>query len=144
MSLDFRSLLLALEDRLGTCHLLVNRNAKEPADVLLQTGVHDALAKELTRAIYKSNRCYHIKARVSEGATLAALGPVRARVLEDPRLDWATVRFLDDFHAAVRASFAQVRATTGNRSTRAPARPAEPAGARIFIFPSPLRNASGL
>lgn len=137
MSLDFRSLLMALEDRLGTCHVLVNRHAKEPAGILLPTGVHDTLIRELVRAVYKSNRCYHVRAKVQETETLRALAPVRARLIEDPATDWATVQFLDRFHAAVRASFA---GTAQGRATPAAATPrGETAGARIFSFPTPAR-----
>lgn len=137
MSLDFRSLLLALEDRLGTCHVLVNRHAKEPAGILLPTGVHDTLIRELVRAVYKSNRCYHVRAKVQEAETLRALAPVRARLIEDPATDWATVQFLDRFHAAVRASFA---GTAHGRENPVPVTArSETASARIFSFPTPAR-----
>lgn len=137
MSLDFRSLLLALEDRLGTCHVLVNRHAKEPAGILLPTGVHDTLVRELVRAVYKGNRCYHVRAAVQEPETLRALAPVRARVIEDPATDWATVQFLDRFHAAVHASFAGAARSRANPVAVTPR--AEPASARIFSFPAPAR-----
>lgn len=139
MSLDFRSLLLALEDRLGTCHVLVNRQAKEPAGILLPTGVHDTLVRELARAVYRNNRCYHVRARVQEVETLRALLPGHTRVIEDPATDWATVQFLDRFHAAVRASFAGARRATTHPASSRP--PREPAGARIFSFPVPARPA---
>lgn len=132
MHLDYRSLLLALEDRLGTCHVLVSREAKEPAGMLLATGVHDALTREMARAIYKTNRCYHVRARVAEEPTLRALLPIRARVLADPRTDWATAQFLDRFYEAVQAAFARAarRAAPPPRPT-----PAAPAPARVFSFP---------
>lgn len=133
MSLDFRSLLLALEDRLGTCHVLVNRQAKEPAVILLETGIHDALVKTLARAIYKSNRCYHVRAAVSEPATLAALLKVRAQVLENPATDWATAQFLDRVDEAVRRVFAVARQP--GTPCPAPALPAAPVSAQVLAFP---------
>lgn len=107
MSLDYRALLMALERRLGTCHILVRRDAREPAAVLVPTGIHDRLVKQLTQAIYRGNRCYHIRAPVQARASLAALLPVRAQALEDPRADLATVHFLNDFQEAVRLAFGQ-------------------------------------
>ena len=104
--MTFRELAIWLENRLGTCHLLVNREAKEPADLLLATGLHDRLVHELLRAVYKSNRCYHIRARLSADHTLRALQPVREKVLDEPATDLHTVRFLDALDAAVRAAFA--------------------------------------
>ena len=105
-TMTFRELAIWLENRLGTCHLLVNRAAKEPADLLQATGLHDRLVQELLRAIYKSNRCYHIRAQLSPERTLAALQPVREKVLDRPGTDLSTVCFLDAFDDAVRAAFA--------------------------------------
>ncbi|GAB4348130.1 MAG: hypothetical protein Kow0073_00670 [Immundisolibacter sp.] len=104
-AMTYRELAIWLENQLGTCHLLINRAAKEPADLLLATGLHDRLVKELLRAIYKSNRCYHIRARISAEPTLAALQPIREKVLDQPATDLLTVRFLDAVDAAVRAAF---------------------------------------
>lgn len=104
--MTFRELAIWLENRLGTCHLLVNRDAKEPADLLLATGLHDKLLKELLRAVYKANRCYHIRAGLSAENTLAALQPLREKVLEEPATDLHTVRLLDAIDLAVRAAFA--------------------------------------
>ena len=103
--MTFRELAIWLENRLGTCHLLVNREAKEPADLLLATGLHDRLVHELLRAVYKSNRCYHIRARLSAERTLAALQPVREKVLDQPATDLLTVCFLDAVDSAVRTAF---------------------------------------
>lgn len=103
--MTFRELAIWLENRLGTCYLLVNRAAKEPADLLQATGLHDRLVHELLRAVYKSNRCYHIRAPVSAERTLAALQPVREKVLDQAATDLSTVRFLDAVDAAVRAAF---------------------------------------
>ncbi|MBC7160771.1 hypothetical protein [Immundisolibacter sp.] len=103
--MTFRELAIWLENQLGTCHLLVNRAAKEPADLLLATGLHDRLVNELMRAVYKSNRCYHIRAAIQAGPTLAALQPVREKILDQPTTDLSTVRFLDAFDSAVRAAF---------------------------------------
>lgn len=136
MSLDFRTLLLALENRLGTCHVLVNRQAKEPATILLETGVHDALFKTLVRAIYRNNRCYHVRAAVSEPATLEALLKQRVKVLENPATDWATVQFLDRVDEAVRGSFAARRAQSAPRA--AAARPAT-VSAQVLAFPGAAR-----
>ena len=104
--MTFRELAIWLENHLGTCHLLVNRDAKEPADLLLATGLHDRLLKELLRAVYKANRCYHIRARLSAETTLAALQPLREKVLEQAATDLHTVRLLDAVDLAVRAAFA--------------------------------------
>ncbi len=103
--MTFRELAIWLENQLGTCHLLVNRTAKEPADLLLATGLHDRLVNELMRAVYKSNRCYHIRAIIQAGPTLAALQPVREKILDQPTTDLSTVRFLDAIDTAVRAAF---------------------------------------
>lgn len=103
--MTFRELAIWLENQLGTCHLLVNRAAKEPADLLLATGLHDRLLNELMRAVYKSNRCYHIRAAIQAGPTLAALQPVREKILDQPTTDLSTVRFLDAIDTAVRAAF---------------------------------------
>jgi hypothetical protein len=103
--MTFRELAIWLENQLGTCHLLVNRAAKEPADLLLATGLHDRLVNELMRAVYKSNRCYHIRAAIQAGPTLAALQPVREKILDQPTTDLSTVRFLDAVDTAVRAAF---------------------------------------
>ncbi len=104
--MTFRELAIWLENHLGTCHVLVNRDAKEPADLLMATGLHDRLLKELLRAVYKANRCYHIRAPLSAGNTLAALQPLREKVLEEPATDLHTVRLLDAVDRAVRAAFA--------------------------------------
>jgi hypothetical protein len=106
LDMTFRELAIWLENRLGTCHLLVNRDAKEPADLLLATGLHDRLLRELLRAVYKANRCYHIRARLSAESTLTALQPLREKVLEEPATDLHTVRLLDAVDRAVRAAFA--------------------------------------
>ncbi len=103
--MTFRELTIWLENQLGTCHLLVNRTAKEPADLLLATGLHDRLVNELMRAVYKSNRCYHIRAVIQAGPTLAALQPVREKILDQATTDLSTVRFLDAIDTAVRAAF---------------------------------------
>lgn len=103
--MNFRELAIWLEHRLGTCHLLVNRDAKEPADLLLATGLHDRLLKELLTAVYKSNRCYHIRAGLSAERTVAALQPLRERVLDEPATDLHTVRLLDAVDSAVRTAF---------------------------------------
>lgn len=104
--MTFRELAIRLENHLGTCHLLVNRDAKEPADLLLATGLHDRLLKELLRAVYKANRCYHIRAPLLAENTLAALQPLREKVLEEPATDLHTVRLMDAIDRAVRAAFA--------------------------------------
>lgn len=104
--MTFRELAIWLEHRLGTCHLLVNRDAKEPADLLVATGLHDRLLKALLTAVYKANRCYHIRAPLSAENTLAALQPLREKVLEEPATDLHTVRLLDAVDLAVRAAFA--------------------------------------
>lgn len=104
--MTFRELAIWLEHRLGTCHLLVNRDAKEPADLLLATGLHDRLLRELLKAVYKANRCYHIRARLSAVNTLSALQPLREKVLDEPATDLHTVRLLDAIDQAVRAAFA--------------------------------------
>jgi hypothetical protein len=106
LDMTFRELAIWLENRLGTCHLLVNRDAKEPADLLLATGLHDRLLRELLRAVYKANRCQHIRARLSAESTLTALQPLREKVLEEPTTDLHTVRLLDAVDRAVRAAFA--------------------------------------
>lgn len=111
--MTFRELAIGLENQLGTCHLLVNRAAKEPADLLLATGLHDRLLNELMRAVYKSNRCYHIRAAIQAGPTLAALQPVRERILDQPTTDLSTVRFLDAIDGAVRAAFRLSQARRG-------------------------------
>jgi len=103
--MTFRELAIWLENQLGTCHLLVNRTAKEPADLLLATGLHDRLVNELMRAVYKSNRCYHIRAAIQAGPTLAALQPIREKILDQPTTDLSTARFLDAVDGAVRAAF---------------------------------------
>lgn len=104
-AMTYRELAIWLENRLGTCHLLVNRAAKEPADLLQATGLHDRLVHELLRAVYKSNRCYHIRASILAGPTLAALQPLREKILDQPTTDLSTVRFLDAVDLAVRAAF---------------------------------------
>ncbi len=104
--MTYRELVIWLENRLGTCHLMVNRSAKEPADLLQATGLHDRLVRELLQAVYKANRCYHIRALVSAECTLAALQPVREKVLDQPAPDLSTVRFLDTIDTAVREAFA--------------------------------------
>ena len=119
--MTFRELAIWLENQLGTCHLLVNRTAKEPADLLLATGLHDRLVNELMRAVYKSNRCYHIRAAILAGPTLAALQPVREKVLDQPTTDLSTVRFLDALDVAVRAAFG-LSMTRHNRPDDGPAR----------------------
>jgi hypothetical protein len=136
MDVDYRSLLLAIEDRLGTCHVLVDREAKEPAGLLLATGVHDALTREMARAIYRGNRCYHVRARVSEEPTLRALLPIRARVLADMATDWATAQFLDRFYEAAQGAFAAVRRRSARAQPAPTAAATVPAG-RIFSFPRP-------
>ena len=103
--MTFRELAILLENRLGTCHLLVNRDAKEPADLLLATGLHDRLLRELLTAVYKANRCYHIRAPLSAVNTLAALQPLREKVLDEAATDLHTVRLLDAVDRAVRAAF---------------------------------------
>ena len=113
-AMTFRELAIWLENRLGTCHLLVNRTAKEPADLLQATGLHDRLVRELLKAIYKGNKCYHVRAYVSAERTLEALQPVREKVLDQPATDLTTVDFLDAVDAAVRAAFA-LPAMLGNR-----------------------------
>ena len=70
------------------------------------------------RAVYKSNRCYHIRAAIQAGPTLAALQPVREKILDQPTTDLSTVRFLDAIDTAVRAAFGLSqtrRARTGRR-----------------------------
>lgn len=135
MSLDYRALLVALEHRLGTCHILVRRDAREPATLLAPTGIHDRLVKQLTQAIYRGNRCYHIRALVLPRASLAALLPVRVRALEDPRADLATVRFLNDFQRAVRLAFGPLRDTV-------PDAPSPTLKGQLLAFPSRGQAAS--
>ena len=101
----YRGLLIHLENRLGTCKLLVSRAAKEPADLLLPTGVLDRLVREMVRAIYKNNRCYHIRARVTETESLRALAPFLESLADDPQHDLETARLTFDLHAAVKDYF---------------------------------------
>lgn len=120
----YRGLLIHLENRLGTCKLLVSRAAKEPADLLLPTGVLDRLVREMVRAIYKNNRCYHIRAEVTEKASLRALAPFLESLADDPQHDLETARLTFDLHAAVKDYFsggASAAPQVGHGAARGPA-----------------------
>ena len=114
----YRGLLIYLEHRLGTCNLLVSRAAKEPADLLLPTGVLDRLVREMARAIYKSNRCYHIRATVNEDASLRALAPFLESLADNPQHDLETARLTFDLHAGVKGYFGGAAAGTGRTGHR--------------------------
>lgn len=98
MVTNYRQLLLALEDALGTGNLLVDHQAREPADILLPTGVHDRLLKSTLRAVYKNNKCYHINAPISAARTLPVLAELRHRVREDSAADITLVHLVDDLY----------------------------------------------
>ncbi len=94
--MNYRDFTIALEHRLGTRHLLVDRHAKEPADLLLPTGVHDRLLREILRAVYKASECYHIKARLNGAKTLAAIAPIQARLRDADDSDLDVIRLVDE------------------------------------------------
>ena len=98
--MNYREFTIALEHRLGTRYLLVDREAKEPADLLLPTGVHDRLLREILRAVYKACECYHIKAPLSRARTLAAIAPILGRLREAPDSDIDVIRLVDELFCA--------------------------------------------
>lgn len=105
--MNYREFSIALEHRLGTRYLLVNRAAKEPADLFQSTGVHDQLLMSVLKSIYKSNRCYHIKALIQGDKTLAAIAPFQSKLRDDPRSDIDVVRLVDDLFNAAQGLFAK-------------------------------------
>lgn len=118
-ALTYRELLLILELELGTQHILVNRNAKEPGNILLPTGVHDALLGKLTKAIYKKSQCYHIKAPVLPAVALSALQSCREERLLSEQTDWDTVRLLDQIYWLFTELFGRAQPATNPERTSA-------------------------
>lgn len=118
-ALTYRELLLILELELGTQHILVNRNAKEPGDILLPTGVHDSLLGKLTKAIYKKSRCYHIKAPVLPAEALSVLQAFREEKLLSKQTDWDTVRLLDQIYWLFTELFSNAQPATNPERTPA-------------------------
>ena len=85
-----------MEQALGTRHVLVNREAREPADILLPTGIHDSLVRELTKAVYKRSQCYHIRALVSPEAARVSLQDLREKILQNQDTDTHLIGFMDE------------------------------------------------
>lgn len=110
-----------MELELGTQHVLVNRNAKEPADILLPTGVYDPLIRRLTKAIYKRSGCYHIHAPLLGLETVNALQLMREEILQKAQTDLDTLKFLDQLYWLFQAIFMDLPAGEAEKSAPAQA-----------------------
>ena len=131
--MTFLQLLQALEQRLGHVHLPIQPRAARLPEVFDGCGLHHELAVTLVRAIYRENRCRHVRDRVSVEACLRAVAPIHAAVAHADHTDVDTYRFSEGFLAAVQAVFEQ---KPGAR----PPKVREPRG-QLLSFPLTRRRA---
>lgn len=99
-AMNYREFTIALEHRLGTRYLLVDREAKEPGDLLLPTGVHDRLLREILRAVYKACECYHIRAPLDGDRALAVIAPIQTSLRDAADSDIDVIRLVDELFCA--------------------------------------------
>ncbi len=79
------------------------------------------------RALYAGNRCHHLKSPVTVQASLRAIGPIHAEILQSAHTDIDTYRFLETFIAHMLAVFGE--------PPKARPRKSPPHPARVIAFP---------
>lgn len=127
--MSFLQLMRHLEHGLGHHQVPLNPCARTPADLFICCGVHDEFLKTVTQAIYKQNRCQNLVGAIDAERTLAALVPLRLKVLQSDRTDIDLFQFTEALCAAVDGYFRR-------ESADATAAPALPLPAQVLAFPA--------
>lgn len=103
--IEFRSLMTRLADLVGRHQLPINSDAVDINGILDGDPVHYDLIREVVRAIYRSNRCSHLDARVEAETVFNCLGDIRGRLLADRDTDVDQVNLLEELGYASRVVF---------------------------------------
>lgn len=127
--MSFLQLMRHLEHKLGHHQVPLNPCARTPADLFVSCGVHDEFLKTVTHAIYKQNRCQNLLGALDAERTLAALVPLRLKVLQSDRTDIDLFQFTEALCAAVDGYFRR-------ESTDIMTAPALPLAAQVLAFPA--------
>lgn len=83
----FRKLVSALADNVGHHQIPVDESAMHPAALIKPDAIHYDLIKKLMRAVYRSNRCYHLNAPVYFDSTFDAIGKIYGEVVNSSKSD---------------------------------------------------------
>lgn len=103
--MSFLGLMQFLEDRLGHHQVPLNLHATTPAALLSSCALHHDLTKDIAATIYKANACRKLHDRIDAEKTLAALAPIRLKVIKSPQTDIDTFEFIESLCATVDAYF---------------------------------------
>lgn len=120
--MTFRQLMQHLEQTLGHHRIPINEHAATLRDLFDSCALHHDLTVDLSKEIYRANRCHHLSGGVTRAATLEALAPIRLKVLRCSRTDVDTASFIEDACAAVSSYFEQ-QAPESERSQASAERP---------------------
>lgn len=132
--MSFLKLLQFLEERLGHQHVPLNTAAQKFPELLLSGAIHHDCLREIAAAIFKHNACRHPHDVIAADATLAALAPIRLKVLQSPHTDVDLFHFVENLCAATDAYF---RESDDAIEARKPAR--KRARASVLPFKRTLR-----
>lgn len=123
--MSFLKLMHFLEERLGHHHVPVNARAQNLPELFATCAVHDEFVKETASAIFKHNACRRPQDNVLAEPTLAALAPIRLKILQSPRTDVDLFHFVESLCAAADAYFRE--SDEALATTRQPRRAQSPA-----------------
>ena len=103
--MTFEQLMQHLERKLGHHQFPLNPDASGIKDLFVSCALHHELALDLTREIYRRNKCQKLRAEVTGPNTIEAIAPIRLRILKSPSTDIDTFNFIEDCCATVTACF---------------------------------------
>jgi len=104
--IEYRTLMIRLAEFVGHHHLPIKADAADINDILDGDPVHNELAREVVRSIYRSTRCSHLDAEVRAETVFNSLGSIRGRLLADGETDIDQMNLLENLGWAARALFA--------------------------------------
>lgn len=105
--MTFRQLMQYLEQTLGHHQVPINEHAASLRDLFDSCALHHDLTLDLSKEIYRANRCHHLSGRITRAATLEALAPIRLKVLRASNTDVDTASYIEEACAAVSNYFDQ-------------------------------------
>jgi len=94
-----------LETRVGHHQLPLDPRARDLRGLLASCALHHEITRELTQAIFKQNRCNGLEDPVRSEPTLAALVPLRLKILKSETTDLDLFHFIESWCAAATAFF---------------------------------------
>lgn len=103
--MNFKELVLHLENHIGSHQIPVNPAATGTQDLFEGCPLHHELMTELMRAIFEENGCRTLTDTVGRKQTYQAVAPIRLQVLRSAKTDVDKFHLIESFCGAIEQAF---------------------------------------